>query len=133
MWRSIMGKKEDKKKILIVDDEAGFCHLVKLNLERAGAYEVQTECEGSKALAAARAFKPDLIYLDVLMPGVSGPEVAAQLKKDKETSGIPIVFLTAAARKGEVDSGGGVIGGYPFLAKPVETEELIRCIKEHLA
>jgi CheY-like chemotaxis protein len=77
-----------KKRILMVDDEPALTRMVKLNLERTGNYEVRTENQGSKAIAAAKEFKPDLIFLDVMMPDMSGDEVAAQLKEDAQLASI---------------------------------------------
>lgn len=58
----------EKKRVFIVDDEAGFTHLLKLTLERAGNYLVREENDGTKARSAAREFKPDIIFLDIVMP-----------------------------------------------------------------
>ena len=121
----------DKKKILIIDDEVDFTNLVKLNLEKTGKYEVKVENRGEHGLIAAREFQPDLILLDILMPDLGGSEVAYQLKNDKSVDDIPVVFLTSVAKKEEVASARGVIGGHPFLAKPVTTEELVTCIDKY--
>lgn len=121
-----------KKKILIIDDEEFFTKLVKLNLEKTGKYEVRAENKGSVGLAAAREFKPDLILLDILMEDMEGSEVAAQLKNDANTAEIPVVFLTAVVKKEELENGSGVIGGHPFIAKPVSTAELINCIENNM-
>lgn len=120
-----------KKRILVVDDEEYFSKMVKLNLEKTGKYEVKTESKGSRGLAVAKEFKPDLILLDILMGDLEGNEVAAQLKDDKETKNIPVVFLTAIATKEQVEESKGVIGGYPFLAKPVSEDKLIECIEKY--
>ena len=120
-----------KKKILIVDDEEYFTKLVKLNLEATGEYEVRTENKGLQGIAAAREFNPDLIFLDILMPDMEGGEVAFQLENDPGAKNIPIVFLTAVAKKEEVRQGKGLIGGHPFMSKPVTTAELIQCIEEN--
>lgn len=120
-----------KKKILFVDDEAKFVRAVKLNLEETGEYEVRVETEGEKALAAAQEFKPDLIFLDIIMPGVDGGEVAHIIKADETLKGIPIVFLTALAKQEEEKIRDGRIGGH-LLAKPVTTERLIECIKKYI-
>jgi CheY-like chemotaxis protein len=120
-----------KKKILVVDDEEGFTKLVKLNLERTGRYEVRTESKGLLGLAAAKEYKPDLIFLDIIMPDLDGGDVCYQLENDKETKSIPIVFLTAVAKKEEVRENWGTIGGHPFIAKPVSARELIDCIEKN--
>ncbi len=121
-----------KKKILIVDDEQEFTRMVKLNLEGTGRYEVQTESKGSQGLMVARAFKPDLILLDVIMPDMAGGQVARQLKDSQDTSHIPIVFLTATVLKSEIESQGNMIGGHPFIAKPASVDEIVQCIEKNL-
>lgn len=120
-----------KKKILIIDDEEGFTKIVKLNLERTGKYEVKTENKGLLGFAAVKEFRPDLILLDILMPDMEGGEVASLLKDSGDTKNIPIVFLTAVATKEQVEKDSGIIGGYPFIAKPVTTKELIDCIEKN--
>lgn len=121
-----------KKRILMVDDEAALTRMVKLNLERTGNYEVRTENEGAKAIAAAREFKPDLIILDVMMPGMTGDEIAAQLKEDPELSKIKFIFVTAIVTRDEAGQAGSEIGGNVFLAKPIKAEELIGTIEKVL-
>jgi len=117
---------------LVVDDEPALTRMVKLNLERTGNYEVRTENQASKAVQTAREFKPDLIFLDVMMPDMTGDEVSAQLKKDEELSWIKFIFMTAIVTKDETESMGSNIGGNEFLAKPVKTDELIATIERVL-
>ncbi len=121
-----------KKKILIVDDEESFVKLVKLNLEYTGEYEVLGETKGSRALSAAREFRPDFILLDVVMPDMDGGEIAQQLKDDKDLKDIPVGFLTALVSGSEVTSDGESIAGRPFLAKPVTVGQLIEFIKSNM-
>ena len=121
-----------KKRILVVDDEPALTRMVKLNLERTGKYEVRTENQGSMAVQAAREFKPDLIFLDVMMPDMSGDEVSAQLKEDEDLSRIKFIFMTAIVTKDETESMGSNIGGNEFLAKPVKTDELLATIERVL-
>ena len=122
----------DKKRILIIDDEASFTRMVKLNLEKTGSFEVREENKATYALAAAREFKPDLILLDVIMPGMDGGDVAAHFEKDKHLKGTPIVFLTATVSRREAGPAGLNSGGSLFLAKPVSLENLIKCINENV-
>lgn len=117
------------KKIMIVDDEVGVMTLLKLNLEESGDYEVRIESEGLKAIDSIRWFKPDVILLDVIMPDISGTEVAAQLGQDEELKDIPILFLTAAVSRQQADERGGVLEDHPVMAKPVGVEELIEKIE----
>jgi CheY-like chemotaxis protein len=122
----------EKKRILVVDDEASITRLLKLNLEQTNEYEVRPENDALAAVAAAEEFKPDLILLDVMMPGLDGGELAARFQAHPRLKSVPIVFLTAAATKGEVYARGGKVGGLPFLAKPVEIAEVVACLKRHL-
>ena len=121
-----------KKKILIIDDEVDLTRMVKLNLEATDRYEVGIENKGANSLNAIKVFKPDLVFLDIVMPDADGTNVVQQIKEDKETRHIPVVFLTALVKKEEVKGSSSVIGGYPFLAKPVSTKELIACIEQNL-
>lgn len=121
-----------KKKILIVDDEVSFARMVKLNLEKTGAFEVRAENKASYALAAAREFKPDLIILDVIMPTMDGGDVSNQIKRDRTLRHTPIIFLTATVSKLEAGEDGLNSGGALFLAKPVSIDLLVARINEHL-
>jgi DNA-binding response OmpR family regulator len=123
----------NKKRILVVDDEPSFTRLLKLNLEQTGHYEVRTETRATEAVFTAREFHPDLILLDVMMPGVDGGTLAGHFLNSAATKEVPIVFLTATVTKGEVASHGGMIGGLPFLAKPVDMTELVACLEHNLA
>ncbi len=71
-----------KKRILLVDDEESLCRVLKLNLEETGEYEVKTETRGTRALAIARDFKPNLIILDFVMPDIDGGSLLNQLQAD---------------------------------------------------
>lgn len=122
-----------KKRILVVDDEVSATRLLKLNLEQTNQFVVRTENDPSHALAAAIEFQPDLILLDVLMPGIDGGELASLFQAHPSLKSVPIVFLTAAATKTEVRRRGGRIGGLPFLAKPVDLNEVLACLRRHLA
>src|SRR5437016_13038063 len=109
----------EKKRILLVDDQASDTRLLKVCLERTNEYVVREENDASAALSAAEEFGPDLILLDVMMPGVDGGELAARFQASAKLKTVPTVFLTAAVTKEEVSAGGGLSGGVPFLAKPV--------------
>ena len=124
--------KTEKKRILVVDDEPANTRLLKIYLERSNDYEVREENNAKCALSAAGEFLPHLILLDVMMPGMDGGELAACFQASPKLKDVPIVFLTAAVTKGEVKAGGGRVGGYPFLAKPVVLTEVVACIQRHL-
>ncbi len=121
-----------KKRILVVDDQADITRMLKLNLEKTNDYEVRMENSSRLAVNSAEEFHPDLILLDVLMPDIDGGELASRLEVSPKLKGVPIVFLTAAATKEEVRARGGRIGGMPFLAKPVNMAELVRCVNRYL-
>ena len=122
------GKTMSKKKILLVDDESGFTRLLRLTLP---AYEIREENNPLKAVQTAKDFKPDMIFLDVIMPEADGGTIAAQMKEDPALKNVPIVFLTAIVSKGEAKSG-HEIGGCEFLAKPVSRDQVDECIRKHL-
>jgi len=122
----------EKKRILVVDDRARDTRLVKLYLERTNDYVVREENDAKAALSAAEEFQPHLILLDVMMPGMDGGELAACFQANPKLKAVPIVFLTAAITKNEVKAGGGLVGGFAFLAKPVVLTEVVACLKHHL-
>jgi len=121
-----------KKRILVVDDDPKYSDILKVRLESAGAYEVRTESRATRAVAAALEFNPDLILLDVVMPELDGGEVAVQLEDHERLKDIPVVFLTSAVTHEEVTAQDGVIGGRPFLAKPVGLRELLDTIEKYV-
>ena len=120
------------KRILVVDDEPALTRMVKVILERTGKYEVRTENKGTMAIPAAREFKPDLIFLDIMMPDMAGDDILALLKEDQELSKIKSIFLTAIVTRDETGPTGANIGGNRFLAKPVRAEELLATIESVL-
>lgn len=123
---------KEKKRILVIDDDPSITRLLKLNLEQTNGYLVQTVNDAPQAIATAIEFKPDLILLDVLMPGVDGGELAREFQSNPQLEKVPVIFLTAVTTKQEVSSRGGVIGGMPFLAKPVDIPEVVSCLQTYL-
>jgi CheY-like chemotaxis protein len=124
--------KTDKKRILVVDDKVSDTQLMKLYLEQTDDYVVKEENNSQAALSTAEDFQPQLILLDVKMPGLGGGELAARFKESPILKDVPIVFLTALVTRREVEAGNGRVGGVPFLAKPVILSELGVCLKRHL-
>ena len=122
---------KEKRRILIVDDDANSTHLVKILLERSGPYLVLEENDPTRADQTAHNFKPDVILLDIVMPKMDGAELATQIEADRELHGTPIIFLTALVTHGEVKSGLH-IQGHPLVAKPISIPELIDAIEKHL-
>ena len=123
---------KEKKRILVVDDEPSITRLLKLNLEQTGNYAVATENVARAALATAEQFQPDLMLLDVMMPDMDGGNLATALQASPKLKGVPIVFLTAAITREEVTARHGLVGGQPFLAKPVNLREVLACLQQHL-
>ena len=121
-----------KHRILIIDDERPMTRMVRLNLEATGRYEVREENVSANALTTAREFRPDLVLLDVIMPGADGGEIAARLKNDPVLGRVPVVFLTATVSPREAGNRGLMSAGMKFLAKPVSLATLVACIEEFL-
>lgn len=121
----------EKKRILLVDDEKSFTNLLKLNLEDTGDYEVRVVNWPEDALPTAQEFKPHIILLDIIMPRLAGGDVAALIEADPVLKDTPIVFLTAAVRKHQVEENDGIICDHPCLAKPASLDEVIAAIKQH--
>jgi adenylate cyclase len=122
---------DSSRRILIVDNDKNTTHLVKILLEKTGRYLVFEENYPARARQSARNFRPDLIFLDVVMPEADGGEIAAQIRADSHLQNTPIIFLTALVTRAEANAGLH-IDGHPFLAKPINIQELIKTIEEHL-
>lgn len=113
--------------ILTVDDEGSARKLVKLLLEREG-YRVLTAANGEEGLVLAKAERPDLILLDLMMPKMNGHEVLRRLKRDPDTKHIPVIMLTA--RGADVDIAASFEQGATFhMEKPYETKDLLQKIQ----
>jgi arginyl-tRNA synthetase len=111
-----------KGTVLVVDDDPVIVKLLEVNFVMDG-YEVLTANDGDEGLARARAEQPDVIILDVMMPGVNGLDVARSLKADDETSQIPIILLSAKAQANDVAAGREVADEY--ITKPFDPLELL--------
>lgn len=112
-----------KKKIMVVDDEADIRELIKFNLEKEG-FDVVPVSDGETALEEARLRQPDLILLDVMLPGIDGIEVCFKLKSDSAFKSIPIVMLSA--KSDESDQLVGLkIGADDYLVKPFSPKVLV--------
>lgn len=116
-------------RILMIDDEEDFCFFVKGNLEAGGQFKVLTVQNGSEGLESAKGTRPDLILLDMVMPDMSGDEVAQELARDPVLKDIPVIFLTAiVTREDTGDQNISRIGDRYFIAKPIDTQGLIQAI-----
>ena len=120
------------KKILVVDDEEIMRNLLNDVLHFKG-FEVLLSGEGKDALAQAKQHHPDLIILDINMPGISGCGVSTLLQQCPETKAIPILFLTGYLDKDEEDTIEGQLAGHYLLTKPFNNTELISLIERILA
>jgi DNA-binding response OmpR family regulator len=114
-------------KVLIIDDEAPIRLLCRVNLE-AEKMEVLEAADGESGLETARAEKPDVILLDVMMPGMDGWDVAERLFEDAATSEIPLVFLTARAELRD-RARGLELGGVDYITKPFNPVELASIVE----
>jgi two-component system phosphate regulon response regulator PhoB len=110
------------KTVLVIDDEPEIVKLVDYNLTKAG-YLVLTARDGEGGLSAARKHRPDLVILDVMMPGMDGWEVCRKLRQDPETSTLPILMLTAKAEEGDRVLG-LELGADDYVTKPFGVREL---------
>lgn len=114
------------KRILIVDDEQDILDLLRFNLENEG-YETITATDGLQALESAKS-RPDLIILDVMLPGKDGWEVMRELRQSQLTQNIPVIFLTAKA--GEIDEVVGLeLGADDYVVKPISMRKLLARVK----
>jgi two-component system phosphate regulon response regulator PhoB len=110
------------KTVLVIDDEPEIVKLVDYNLTKAG-YLVLTARDGEGGLTAAKKHRPDLVILDVMMPGMDGWEVCRKLRQDPETSTLPILMLTAKAEEGDRVLG-LELGADDYVTKPFGVREL---------
>lgn len=114
-------------KILVVDDEVSIRELIKFNLEKAG-FSVLESGNGADALQLVKSQKPELVVLDLMLPGLDGIEVCRNLKSQRDTSGIPIIMLTA--KSDEIDKIIGLeMGADDYLTKPFSPRELVARVK----
>ncbi|MCG2767953.1 MAG: response regulator [Anaerolineae bacterium] len=116
------------KKILIADDEPDVVGMLTMRL-RAHGYEVVTACDGIQAIVYAKREMPDLILLDIKMPGRDGYFVLESLRMSAKTALIPIIFLSALP-PGDVEKKATELGAEGYFTKPYESEEIITAIRE---
>ncbi len=121
-----------KSKILIIDDDVRLARMLKSHLQQNEIYEVGIETNATDAVNSIREFMPELVLLDIMMPGVSGDMIADEILNDEELSHIKIIFLTGLVTKHEVQSKEGQFSGHALLAKPVDIDELLACVEKQL-
>lgn len=114
-------------KILLVDDEPSIVNLASAYLRKEG-YELYAAADGSSALKAARVFKPDLIVLDIMLPGIDGLEVLSQLRRESD---VYVILLTAKSEEADKVIGLSV-GADDYLTKPFSPRELVARVKSAL-
>lgn len=118
-------------RILYIDDEADIREVAVLSLELDPDFAVRACASGPEGVAAAAEWKPDLILLDVMMPGMDGPTTLAKLREQPETAEIPIVFITARSQQSEVEHYLS-LGAKAVFAKPFDPMSLAPSVREHL-
>ena len=111
------------QRILYVEDEPDIQAIARIALEAVGGFVVKTCSSGAQALAEAEDFKPDLILLDVMMPGMDGPATLKALRQQAALAGVPVVFITAKVQSSEVE-GYKALGAVDVIAKPFDPMRL---------
>jgi len=113
--------------ILIVEDEVDLLRLGQLCLQTLGGFQVTAAATGRQALDCARANRPDLVLLDVMMPVMDGPSTLAAFRADPRLKNVPVIFMTARVRPAEVAEY-FALGADGVIAKPYDAEDLLRQI-----
>ena len=110
-------------RVLVVDDEEGIRVLCRVNLEL-GGFAVTEACDGVEALAAVRAERPDVVFLDLMMPNMDGWETLAALRSDEATADLPVILLTARTSEEDQIRGWGA-GIFDYMPKPFNPQVLV--------
>jgi DNA-binding response OmpR family regulator len=121
----------DQKKVLVADDEPNILISLEYLMKREGHHVIVAR-DGNQALDAIKREKPDLVLLDVMMPGKTGFEVAQAVRADETLAGVKILMLTAKGRDTDVAQGLGV-GADAYMTKPFATQALAAKVREMLA
>ena len=112
------------QRVLVIDDEEDMRVLASVFLEMGGSFEVTSVSSGEEGVLVARRTVPDLILLDYMMPGMDGPATLRALKNDDATRNIPVVFLTAMAKPGDIRSELVAMGAAGAISKPFDPAAL---------
>jgi len=118
-------------RVLIVDDEDRFGGMVKINLERTGRYEVRVETRGRHCVETAKEFNPDLILLDIIMPDITGYDVAKALRHENDLRNKPLIFLTALSEE-ETSFHTEKTPDVIVLTKPIASQDLAARIDQKI-
>ncbi len=119
------------QKILMVDDDLSILMIAQISLTKVGMWQVKTVDSGTKALSEIDEFKPDLVLLDVMMPGMDGPTTFKKLRENESSACTPVIFMTAKVQPGEVESycklGAAGVISKPFdpMTLPTEIRKLL--------
>ncbi|MDO8429033.1 MAG: response regulator [Candidatus Daviesbacteria bacterium] len=116
-----------KRKILICDDDQGILEVIKIMLETK-SYQVKVLSNGKSIQKQVASFQPDLILLDIWMPGIDGREITKVLKKSDSSKGIPIIIISAL---NETKKMAAEIGAQGFLSKPFEMDDLLKTVDKY--
>ena len=119
------------KRILVVEDDRTSQRLTEYTLKQAG-YEISIASDGIDGLKRAREDHPDLVLLDIMLPGMDGYEVCHRLRQDPETATLPILMISAKAHQEDKDTGIKV-GADVYLTKPVEPSEILAKVESLLS
>ncbi|QIE56697.1 response regulator [Pikeienuella piscinae] len=119
-------------KVMYVDDEEDIRQVAEMSLQLDPELDVRTCASGAEALKEARAWRPDLILLDVMMPGMDGPETLTRLRREVTEVSAPVVFVTARTQAYEVDRYVS-LGAAGVIAKPFDPMTLAEQAKAHIS
>ncbi|MEY2980418.1 MAG: response regulator [Planctomycetota bacterium] len=118
-----------ERTVLIIEDEKLIIVSTQMVLEAAG-FRVESAVNGEEGIQKAKSMRPDLVLLDIMMPGIDGWETLTRLKRDPETSGIPVIIFTAREHaRGHQKS--SEMGAADYFRKPFEPDELIELVEKH--
>ena len=118
-----------ERTVLIIEDEKLIIVSTQMVLEAAG-FRVESAVNGEEGIQKAKSLRPDLVLLDIMMPGIDGWETLTRLKRDPETSGIPVIIFTAREHsRGHQRS--AEMGAADYFRKPFEPEELVELVEKH--
>jgi len=120
-----------KKKILIVDDEPDILESLSRILKRAG-YDIVATSDGKEVLDLAIKHNPDLIILDIVLPNISGPQIATKISEFQHLKNIPIIFITGILSQEEEERMDGVVGNRIVISKPCDPDTLLEIINNKI-
>lgn len=130
MGMSMIALMPENQRVLVVDDVSSVLHVIEAALA-SFTIDIITASDGGSGLALAQQLEPDLILLDIALPVMNGWEVLDALKSDPQTSGIPVIVITAHGESGAAASA-RESGAVAFIAKPFRPADLRRAVEAHL-